>query len=258
MAIPQTHFRSISLPSRLDQTHPINLELELQKIKSCSYTSESIQSGILGLAKLFNSVAQHQDGKSMEESLSHSVHLLDACAAIRELLQMIRENVHVLQSALRRKGTDSAIQNDVAAYFLFRKRMQKTVAKTLKNITKSEMSIIKSESNGSVLSQLMVTAMSILKGVLVFLSPAARRGGWSLVAKLMTAKSERECVNEIANVDMALNQVKMGSHGASGVDLQKTLQIVDAAVEGFEEGLEGLFKQLIRTRVSLLNILTNH
>lgn len=283
MAFPQTHLRSISLPSRLDQTHPKNLELELEKLKSsCSATSETIQSGLLGLAELYNSVEEFtqksshiQDGKSMEESLSHSVDVLDACTAVRELLQMIRENVHVLQSALRRKGMDSGVQNDVAAYFCFRKRMHKTVAKTLKNLKKSESAIIKNGSNHSVhadsefsivFRQLTATTISVLKSVLVFLSSsmaAARPGGWSLVSKLMTAKSgkESEVANEIGNMDLALsclNQGKMTSDGARVGDVQKTLQIVDVVIEGFEGGLERLFRQLIQTRVSLLNILTDH
>lgn len=275
MAVPQIHLRSISLPSRiLDQTHPTNLELELEKLYSCSATSQTIQSGLLGLAEIYNSVEEftHKSShiQSMEESLSHSVDLLDACTAIRELLQMIRENVHVLQSALRRKGIDSA----VAAYFCFRKTMHKTVAKTLKNLKKSESAIIKNGSKSnhsvhadSVFRQLAATTISVLKSVLVFLSSsAARPGGWSLVSKLMTARSGKESevvVNEIGNMDLAVscvNQGKMASDGGSRVvDVQKTLEMVDFVIEGFEGGLERLFRQLIQTRVSLLNInLTDH
>ncbi|KAG6435290.1 hypothetical protein SASPL_100160 [Salvia splendens] len=194
--------------------------------------------------------------------LGISVDLLDACSAIRDLLQMMRENVRALQSAMRRKGTDSAVQNDVAAYFSFRKKMQKTVAKTLRNLKKSETVIIRSGSSHSVnadgdfgffFKQLAGITIANFRSVLLFLSyPAARPGGWSLVSKLVAAKSgmERNGVNEVENLDLGL-QGKMKS------DVQKRLQIVDEIIEEFEGGFERLFRQLVQSRVTLLNILTD-
>ncbi|XP_057796994.1 uncharacterized protein LOC131013009 [Salvia miltiorrhiza] len=271
MAFTQTHFRSISLPSRLDQVSSKSLESELEKLKCGSGSSESVQSGLVALAQLYNSVEEftqksafhHQDEKSMEESLSQSVDLLDACSAIREVLQMMRENVHALQSAMRRKGTDSSVQNDVAAYFSLRKKMQKTVAKTLKNLKKSESAIIKSGSNqhsvsaegdfSFVFRQIAGITIANFRSVLVFLSyAAARPSGWSLVSKFVAAKSgnDSDSVNEVENLDLGL-QGKMTS------DVQKRLQVVDEIIEEFEGGLERLFRQLVQTRVTLLNILTN-
>lgn len=271
MAISQTHFRSISLPSRLDQVNSRSFESEFEKLKCGSTSSESIQAGLVALAELYNSVeeftqksaAHHQDEKSMEASLSQSIDLLDACSNIREVLQMMRENVHALQSAVRRKGMDSAVQNDVAAYFSYRKKMQKTVAKTLKNLKKSESAILKSASNhhsvnaegdfGFVFRQLAGITIANFRSVLVFLSySAARPGGWSLVSKLVVAKSGKESdgVNEVENLDLTL-QGKMRS------DVHKKMQIIDEIIEEFEGEFERLFRQLVQTRVTLLNILTD-
>ncbi|KAL1533132.1 hypothetical protein AAHA92_33061 [Salvia divinorum] len=264
MAITQSHFRSISLPSRLDQVSSKSLESEFEKLKCVSGSSESVRSGLVELTQLYNSFEEFSqkssgvhDEKSIEESLSRSADLLDACGAIRELLQMMRENVHALQSAMRRKGTDSAAQNDVAAYFSFRKKMQKTVAKTLKNLKKSE-AVTGSKSNHSVnadgdtsfvFRQLAGITSANLRNVQVFVSYVAAR---SLVSKQVAAKSGkvvRDAVNEIDNLDLGL-QGKMRS------DLLQKMQIVDEIIHELEGGFERLFRQLIQTRVTLLNILT--
>ncbi|KAK6131407.1 hypothetical protein DH2020_034850 [Rehmannia glutinosa] len=266
MANPQTHFRSISLPSRLhDPINPKNFEAQLQKLKSLQInsvpiTSEAIQTGILGLAELYNSVqlksSVPQDTKSIEESLSSSIQLLDVCSAIRDLFQMIKENVHALQSALRRKGQDfSSAQNDVASYFCFRKRMNKCTAKTLKTLKNLE----QINNDSGLFRQLMGITIGIFRSILVFLSgPISRPGGWALVSKVMNIKfggCEIDVINETGNVDFAL---KMRSNGATAQMVQKRLQNVDAMVEGFEGGLERLFRQLVQSRVTLLNILTDN
>ncbi|KAG6388342.1 hypothetical protein SASPL_149767 [Salvia splendens] len=262
MAISQTHFRSISLPSRLD--HSKSLESECEKLKCGSGSSESLQSGLVALAQLYNSFEEFSqkstridDRKSVEESLSRSVDLLDACGAIREVLQMMRENIRALQSAMRRKGTDSdSAQNDVAVYFSFRKRMQKTVAKTLKNLSKSEIVTgSKSKSNnhsvnadgefGLVFKQLAGITSANLRSVLAFVSYAAER---SLVSRLVAGKSSG-AVSEIEDLDLGLRGRVRG-------EVAKKLQIVDEIVGELEGGFEGLFRQLIQTRVTLLNILT--
>ncbi|KAG6390786.1 hypothetical protein SASPL_148531 [Salvia splendens] len=165
------------------------------------------------------------DWKLVEESLSRLVDLLDACGAVREVLQMMRENVRALQSAMRRKGTDSdsAVQNDVAAYLSFRKRMQKTVAKTLKNLRKSEINHEREFEKRA-----------------GFVSYAAER---SLVSRLVAGKS-RGGVNEIEDLDLGLR-------GKMRSDVVKKLQIVDDIIGELEGRLERLFRQLIQTRVTL-------
>ncbi|KAL2468138.1 hypothetical protein Fot_51663 [Forsythia ovata] len=290
----QIHLRSISLPSRL---HPnaTKLEAELHKLKTQEIskkadciTSEGIQSGLLGLAELYNcveelmqspttqqSLVQHdQGGKIVEESLESSVELLDSCGTIRELVVMIKEQVQDLQSALRRKGQDSSIQNDTNKYFSFRKKMNKSIAKSLKKLKHIE------SKNGATLAdnhnlsmairmlrEVTNYAISILRSLLVFLSwPAASSmGGWSFVSKIKSVASHRndDILSEVGSVDFALNSLnlRIKNNDSKAVDVQmacRKLQKLDASIEGFEAGLERLFRQMLQNRVTLLNILTDH
>ncbi|KAG8378035.1 hypothetical protein BUALT_Bualt08G0096300 [Buddleja alternifolia] len=272
---------SISLPTSL---HPSNVEVELQKLKSAFpkavsiLSSEAIQSGLVSLAELYNSVEEltrssshHLHAKSMEDSLiDGSIELLDSCSSIKELFQMIKENVQTLQSAFRRKGLDSSIQLDVATYVNFRKKMNKCVAKTLKTLKNLEQhknigSNDQIDNFVRVLREVSGITIAIFKGVLGFLScrTTTKTGGWNLVSKVMVTKSvASDVVNEVGSVDFALNcfQVKMRRNCGEDVDLQmvqKGLQSLDSRIEGFERELERLFRQLVQTRVTLLNTLAH-
>ncbi|CAI9763860.1 unnamed protein product [Fraxinus pennsylvanica] len=286
----QNRFRSISLPSRLNP-YAAKLEAELQKLKTreiskkCDcITSEGIRSGLLGLAELYNrveelmqspttkkSLVQHyQDGKIVEVSLENSVELLDSCGTIIELVAMIKEQVQVLQSALRRKGQDSSIQKDMNEYFSFRKKMHKSIAKSLKKLKhlerKNGVTLTDNHNLSMGIRMLRETtnyAISIFRSLLVFLSsPAASLGGWSFVSKLKSVASQRndDILSEVGSVDFALNflNATIRNSNSKAVDVQmasKKLRNLDASIEGFEAELERFFRQLLQSRVTLLNIL---
>lgn len=275
----QSHFRSISLPSRL---HPINttgFEAELQKLKS-SQASNTIQSNLLGLAELYNSIDElthspsTKQARSIDESLEGSVELLDSCGRIKELVEMMRESVRALQSALRRKGLDSGIQNDVASYICCRKRMSKCIKRSLKTLKSFENKINASnlsplsgdqESFVGALREVYGLTIAVFKCVLLFFSTSAVKfGGWNLVSRLMINKSvDQNVVTEVGCVDFALSNLQgsIRNGDCKTVDMQmvqRSLQNLDSCVEGIEGGLERMFRRLLQTRVNLLNIVTNH
>ncbi|XP_051139549.1 uncharacterized protein LOC127257212 [Andrographis paniculata] len=271
-ASSQTRFRSISLPSRLQ--HPTGFESHLQNLKSwqvpkaAPISSDAIQSGLLELSELYNQfktqqqkLSLHRDGKSVQDSLSTSIELLDSCATIRESVQMIREAIQSLQSALRRKGLDSSIHPDTASYLTIRKKMNKSISKTMKSLKKLE------NKNGlEELTQVNLITVSIFKGILVFLSWPTT---WNLVSKLISTKDHHHHhlysdVTEVGCVDSAVNTLHgrvRNSNDSKNFDLQMMqtkLQNLDACAEGIESGIETVFRNLIECRVTLLNIVTDH
>ncbi|CAK9149564.1 unnamed protein product [Ilex paraguariensis] len=294
----QFHVRSISLPSRL---HPLStkLELELNKLKTWQTSvlarapliAETIQTGLVGLAELYNCVEelihspltqqallQHQQGMLLEEAIEGSVGLLDSCGTVRDLVSMMKEHVQDLQSALRRKGGESRIESDISKYISFRKKViKRDIPESLRALK-----IIENKVGSSLLDEDQVLKMvmkmlrevsaitiSVFRSLLMFLSvptSKTRLRGWSLISKLMvnikSSDSEpnlQKMNSEVETVDLALHYL----HGnicrsEAKVDVQmvrRRLQTLDDNIQGFEAGLDCLYRRLIQSRVSLLNIL---
>ncbi|XP_047979575.1 uncharacterized protein LOC125221500 [Salvia hispanica] len=231
--------RSISLPSRL---HPTQFEAQLEKLRSISLTSNSIISSLATLAELYNNNSINSNLtqiRSIDHALEASVALLDCCSSIREVAQIAKESGRALQSALRRKG----LQNDVASYAESRKRMKKCVKKSLKALEKFE--------GGT--DALRGVAVGVFRSALLFFSSSS--SSFSVRARVVRNKCEHEgVVNEVGCVDLALRDI-------GGFDKERvlvSLQNLDCCVGGIEEGLERVFRELVRSRVNLLNILTDH
>ncbi|PIN08635.1 hypothetical protein CDL12_18793 [Handroanthus impetiginosus] len=256
-----SHFRSISLPSRLQ---PI-IEHELQKLKSLqistsfsqkvSITSNAIKPSLLELAELYNS-AQFSSTKTsrfdLDQSLEGSITLLDSCSDVRELVVMMKQNVQALQSALRRKGCDSSIQNDIATYSCFRKRINKLIAKNLKELKNLE------NKNGSSLFGLTI---AVFKCILVSFSwPFSRPRGWNLVSRMMMTKLGGFRTEDSMHFAVRNLEWRIRYNGLDVDDvriLQRDLENLGACVEELEGGLKKLFRDLVRCRVLLLNVLTD-
>ncbi|KAK8673341.1 hypothetical protein V6N13_111684 [Hibiscus sabdariffa] len=283
--------RSISLPSRLQLS---SIETELNELRAFGVLSgvqtsgETICAGFTRLAKLYNHIEEviqspfthqalhhRQNVKPVEEALDDSVGLLDACGTARDLITTMKEQVRDLQSALRRRGRDSSIGNDIHAYISFRKTLKKNIAKSLRALKRLEsnnnvtlplfdvdchlLSVVKS------LKQSNAATISMFRSLLSFLSMPeikTKAGGWSLISKLIPVAAERnqKLFNEVGTVDFTLYTLhgrvrKNDAKIDAGVELRR-LETLCATIQGLEEGLDCLFRWLIKIRVSLLNILT--
>ncbi|KAF9622255.1 hypothetical protein IFM89_030297 [Coptis chinensis] len=94
-----------------------------------------------------------------------------------------------------------------------------------------------------------------------------KRNGWSLVSKLMHTKLV-ECQVEEADIfkleklDVALftlisKKLSKGIKVKNVENVQKQLRAMELSIQGLEDKLEKIYKSLIKTRVSLLNILSH-
>jgi hypothetical protein len=279
------HVRSISLPSR---SHPTTqrIEEELNKLKawevSSNSTSGSICNGLSGLEDLYKCMddllnlastqqvlSRYENEKCLDELLDGSVRLLDVCSIGRDILLRFREQVQALQSAFRRRKGDSSTESSVATFTCFRKKMKKDAKKLIASLKQMDnklgaSSLLDQDQHLSavirVIREVNVINCSIFQSLLMFLSTSSKpnQSRWSLVSKLMhkgviACEEKQENVNEIETVDAALSEV---SDSEKVKIAQKRLEALEMSIDDLGNCLERLSRPLIKSRASLLNIIS--
>ncbi|XP_058185163.1 uncharacterized protein LOC131302510 [Rhododendron vialii] len=288
--------RSISLPSRSHPTTlRIEEELNKLKISEASSTTtnaEKICSRLLGLNEVNKcldealklpftqkalSLDQHE--RWIDESLDASVRLLDVCSTARDFTSQIKERVIDLEFAIRRKKGDSRIQVCTAKYFSFRKEMNKGAKKLIKDVKQidnkiSSLPLLDQQLEDDhhvtagirVLKEVSSISVSIYNSLLLFFSPRISKPKSKSWSKLLdkgrvACEEQKGNGNELQSVDVALSNIWQsgGSSDQVGENMkmaQNGLQELEARIESIENGLECLFKGLIKARASLLNIVS--
>ncbi|CAM8917444.1 unnamed protein product [Rhodiola kirilowii] len=96
--------------------------------------------------------------------------------------------------------------------------------------------------------------LSVLESLLSFVSGPKDK---SLVSKLINSKSTcPETANEFEQIDFAMQSVV--KHKASGINnIQVDIADLGSSIQDLESGVDCLHRHLIKTRVTLLNILSN-
>ena len=285
------HVRSISLPSR---SHPstIRVEEELSKIKTWegtfTSTSGSIHTGIsliedlyiclddlLNMASTQKVISHHRGEKCVQEVLDGSVRILDICGITRDTMLQIKENVQALHSSLRRRKGDSCVEASVAEYKLFTKKMKKDAIKLITSLKQMDgkfgvstlldldhhfVAVIR------VLREVILMNLSLFQFFLSFFtvsSSNSKTSKWLLVTKLMhrgikPCEDKSENINEFqcveASLSTLLNEGTINDEKMQVV--HERLEALENAIESVENGLESVFRRLIKTRASLLNIIS--
>ncbi|KAE9612911.1 hypothetical protein Lalb_Chr05g0211981 [Lupinus albus] len=281
------HIRSNSFPSA---SHPstTRIEEQLSNLKTFEATSTSTSEScstslsvlqdlyiclvdLLNLASTRKLISQYKDEKFMEEVLDGSVRLLDICGITRDTMSQIKENVQALHSALRRRKGESNIERSVAEYNFFTKKVKKNAKKLITSLkqmdSKFGVSLPLNQDQDlaaliRVLREVIAMNMSIFQSILSFLafpSSKSKITKWLMVAKLMQkgVQSCEENSNELQCVDVALSTLL--SDGTNVEKMQAArdnLEALENSIESLENGLENVFRFLIKTRTSLLNIMS--
>lgn len=286
MMIIKNHVRSISLPSR---THPSTAAIEdsldklLITMNTKTMTSfEPVYSGLAGLEDLyecteeflkmgstqrvlsFNDERKKMKGEFLEDMLDGSLRLIDICNVSRDLMVETHEHVLGLQSYVRRRK-----DVDFSGYVGFRKNMRKEVKNLLGSLKNINVGLVMRDRYQEcdvhflavihAMRRVVSMTVSVLKSFLEFLS--GRQNGNDIRSKLalvlMNKKfhdHDKVAKHELENVDSAIFGDSC-SHEDLNKKLEK-LEELEILIERFEKSLERLFRGLIRTRASLLNIIS--
>ncbi|KAG6572164.1 hypothetical protein SDJN03_28892, partial [Cucurbita argyrosperma subsp. sororia] len=280
------HLRSNSLPSK---PHPFidQVDEHLHRFKEASEATSSCSSSELshklnGLQELHDCIdnllllplTQHvlvedSDAKPFDDLLEGSIRLLDLCDIAKEALLQTKECVQELESVLRRrKGSETFIASELQKCLSSRKLIKKTIYKALKTVkTKSCEKTQATPAVVSSLKQAEFVSYNVVESLLSFLAGPkfqSNSSRWSLVSKLVQSKRvacevEETSRNEVALVDAALHSVcsqKTKKHDflAQVENLQSSLKMFGSNIQELEGDLEALYRRLIKTRVSILNI----
>lgn len=275
------HFRSISLPGRShsnisSSTTPGCSHQTTEKLKeainnlkalqvSTTSSAEVMYNGLLGLEELYKCVnvllnlpqtleafSQYHLGKMVEDLLDKSVRLLDLCGTTRELVLQYKENVQHLQSSLkRRKKKDSTTTIIIMTKFNSKiKKEAKRLAMMLKQMDQeTERSFVPKHADQDTIDMIKTLKeanamrISMFQMFLSFLSIPLLKpklSKWSLVSRLLVNKGRLTCQDGQEDEKM---------------DLENRLEPFQAHLHNFENGLEGIYRCMSRSRSSLLNIL---
>ncbi|KAJ8490532.1 hypothetical protein OPV22_012253 [Ensete ventricosum] len=267
------HTRSISLPSRSPPA-ALRVEEELRKLRSSmaspSSTPEKMCDGLRRLEGVYESinqqiVTQPLQRRWVEEERDGSIRLLDVCSALKDCSTAMREHVRGLQLALR-KNDEAAIVSKVSDYARFGRKAEKEMRNRFRSLKRTEDRRIDEHDDLPtairVLMEAKVITVALLRLASSFLSMQTRRprsSRWSFVSKALSKRkvaSEEEGHEGVGSLDCIWCKDVDGER-AGRAQSRRQLQRLDVSMEGFESALECLFRQLIQTRVSLLNMLSS-
>ncbi|URD76068.1 hypothetical protein MUK42_08158 [Musa troglodytarum] len=240
------------MPSR---PHPVMFRVEEELCELRTFVAASspsspqmISDGLRELAAAYESIKEvlrlpcshcSLQKKWLEDELDGSIRLLDLCGDLKDGLAMIKDHIKDLRLALRRRDVAAAAGKDVKNCFRSLKVEGKCADKDCGKPIASRL-----------LMELKAITLSLLHLVPSFLSMQTGRrpktGRWPFVSKALSKKQ-------------ALLEYTSCKDGGDGkvVKFHDQLQMLEDNTKAIESGLECLFKQLIQSRVHLLNNLSS-
>ncbi|KAL9231890.1 hypothetical protein vseg_007053 [Gypsophila vaccaria] len=225
--------------------------------------------------------------KRVDELIDGSLKLLDVCGIVKDILSQVKERTHDIQSSLRRSRSsygELSIGDEIVSYVNMRKNTKILSRKCLKDVkgmakTFNPRGIEENESNFAtidVLEKVEGVTAEIFAFLLEIISGckarSLKRNGSlsSIMCKFMlhqNSEIERERVaygnnNEFDEVDLIMSSISIANKKKTcinvmqGEKLRSQMVKLDSKVQDLDEVLESLFRCLVRSRATLLNILS--
>lgn len=282
------HARSVSFPSRshplISQFNDCLLRLELDS-EATSYSPNlpSMSNKLSSFENLYDCVdellhlphtrqvfSRESHEKWVDQTLEGHLRLLDACNTTKQVFSQTKEDLQEILSVLRRRRE----ADDLYSYSISRTKAKKMIHKSLKRMNCSrhiKRTVVESEKDHetiaiiSILREVESVTLNLFESFLSYVAGTNVQSGqsrWSLVSRLMHSKRvlyDEKNLNEFDKVDASL----MSLAGTKFTNMERVenvqneLREMESSIQILEEGLECLFKRLIKTRVSLLNMLSH-
>lgn len=229
------------------------------------------------------SIADHHvQQKWVHEISEASLKILESCGNTKDVLSLVKDHLQDLQSSFRRvvAGTvhNDDNNNKFAGFSIQRKKLKKAVLKRLESLkgmknkkNKNKCNIIFITTTSSrdgddvmslnqelnvvvnVLREVRMTTMAIVESLVSIMSmPISPNNNNYYYQDGSNSKSHK-----LLLLLGLFESNKSRSRVSSLCECDGGLEEVEMAIDDLEEELECIFRRLIRTRVSLLNILTN-
>ncbi|KAI4325408.1 hypothetical protein MLD38_030811 [Melastoma candidum] len=280
------HVRSISLPSR---SHPASLRVvdELNRLRSGSSatSSGSARGGLASLEELYEAVNEflavpltqqaisyNRGGACVDGLLDGSVWLLDAFGVTRDVVSAIREHARGVRSAIRRRNPClGTVEEAVSGFLRMKRKLRKDVkgaAAGLKRIEEGFGDALAPAEHDqdfrlvmTVLREAVLLSVTALRSLLSSLDNG-KKSKWGVIMVRLVNKGEiasREVGNgnDFEALDDVISGLSKDVLSMEKVKMtQEQLRDLEIRIGGVEDELDGLYRRMIRTRVSLLNILS--
>lgn len=269
------HTRSHSFPSG---SQPAIIQVDENLLSDSTPSSlSSVTNRVKGLENLYESIDHlllqpHiqrviRPEKRVDGILEGCILLLDTCAAAKDLISLAKRDAQGLLSAVRRKTHAEAS----SSYLESRRRLRKMIEKSLKTLKKPNPQVLEKGYETRHVADLLMDAKSatlaMLKSLLLYMvgtKVQSRHSSRFLVSKLMDSKkvSSQDEETEFDQVETALLSIMQSKPSnedddTKADDLLNHLKKMESSIQNLEDELECLFRQLIKTRVLLLNILSH-
>ncbi|KAL8030765.1 hypothetical protein ABFX02_14G307000 [Erythranthe guttata] len=202
-------------------------------------------------------IIDHGQEKWAHEVSEAALKMADSCAAAKDLLLLVKDHLHNLRSAFRRIAADHS-GNLFAPYRLPRKQLKKAILKrldSLKGVKNTRAAALPPQEDQNLvvvvnlLTEVRSTTLSMVQSLLSLIALPNREGKPDL-----GRKEQHVFRLKLTRVDSLGFWEKCGASDVRSA--AKRLEEVEIMVEDMEDELEHMFRRLIRTRASLLNILT--
>ncbi|KAI3725843.1 hypothetical protein L1987_65639 [Smallanthus sonchifolius] len=282
--------RSVSLPTT---SHPSvdSIKQELNNIQTCVISSssssckpsiEAIYDGLLKLSRLYECMHEFisllcltQNEKWVEELMDRMVGFLDICDMIRDIMWRYKEHVRDLQCASRRRKGDTSLGSSIARYNSFRKTVKKEVKILIASLNRSMVAKSQDHYHHEVVVVMIKMVFEVTVSVFVSLlmpfvisnSQTTKTNKWSMVVSKLIQRTRVVCeehhyrqsngIDGLDHVVLRDECIKVGRFSLWWNDASM-LEAMEAQIERIEDGLECVFRSLIRTRASILNIVSHN